>query len=114
MTEQPAGRKCLSRRHLVARYGRGGRTIRRWIKDGILPPPDFTISGYEYWYEETIEAADRNRSVDTGERVQTANLPHRERLDAPNIEAKEPFPEDINRASGPPVPRVGPARETMR
>ena len=47
--------------HLSARYGRTPRTINTWKRNKILPPPDVTINGLDYWYPETIEANERER-----------------------------------------------------
>ena len=46
---------------LSKRYGRTSRTINGWKNEGILPPPDGTINGRDYWYPETIEANERER-----------------------------------------------------
>jgi hypothetical protein len=43
------------------RYGRTPRTISTWKRKKILPPPDLTINGQDYWYPETIEANERER-----------------------------------------------------
>jgi hypothetical protein len=51
----------LRNEHLVARYKRSQRTIDRWKRTGILPPPDMTINNIAYWWEETIEANERER-----------------------------------------------------
>ena len=47
--------------HLSKRYDRTPRTINGWKRKGILPPPDMTIEGFDYWYPETIEANERER-----------------------------------------------------
>jgi len=47
--------------HLSERYDRTPRTINRWKREKILPPPDITIEGFDYWYPETIEANERKR-----------------------------------------------------
>jgi hypothetical protein len=62
-----AGRKCLTKSGLASHYGRVGRTITRWVKAGVIPAPDFQINGRDYWYEQTIEDADRARTVAAGE-----------------------------------------------
>ena len=46
---------------LSKRYRRTSRTINGWKNEGILPPPDGTINGRDYWYPETIEANERER-----------------------------------------------------
>jgi hypothetical protein len=59
MTEQP--KQLLRDMHLSVRYSRTPRTINRWKREKILPPPDLTINGLDYWYPETIEANERER-----------------------------------------------------
>ena len=60
MTEQPT-KQLLRDAQLSMRYGRSPRTINRWKREKILPPPDVTIAGQDYWYQETIEANERER-----------------------------------------------------
>jgi hypothetical protein len=44
------------------RYGgRHGRTIKRWVEEGVLPPPDMTIRERPYYHEETLDNHDRQR-----------------------------------------------------
>ena len=54
-------RNLLRDAHLSERYGRTPRTINTWKRKKILPPPDMTIEGFDYWYPETIEANERKR-----------------------------------------------------
>jgi hypothetical protein len=54
-------RNLLRDAHLSERYDRTPRTINGWKRKGILPPPDITIEGFDYWYLETIEANERER-----------------------------------------------------
>jgi hypothetical protein len=59
MTEQP--RQLWQDAHLSERYRRSPRTIHRWKREKILPPPDVTINDRDFWYPETIEANERER-----------------------------------------------------
>jgi hypothetical protein len=59
MTDQ--FKALLRDKDLGERYGRSPRTINEWKKKEILPPPDGTINGRDYWYPETIEANERER-----------------------------------------------------
>ena len=59
MKEQPSN--LLSEPHLGVRYNRGPRTINTWKRKKILPAPDVTINGRDYWYEETIEQNEREQ-----------------------------------------------------
>jgi len=59
MTDQL--KNLLRDAHLSKRYDRTPRTINRWKYLKILPPPDLTIEGFDYWYPETIEANERKR-----------------------------------------------------
>jgi len=54
-------RNLLRDAHLSERYDRTPRTINTWKRKKILPPPDITIEGFDYWYLETIEANERER-----------------------------------------------------
>jgi hypothetical protein len=54
-------RNLLRDAHLSDRYDRTPRTINTWKRKKILPPPDITIEGFDYWYPETIEANERER-----------------------------------------------------
>ena len=47
--------------HLARRYRVDPRTITRWQKAGVLPPPDLRINGLPYWNESTIETNERER-----------------------------------------------------
>jgi len=47
--------------HLARRYRVDPRTITRWQKSGVLPPPDLRINGLPYWNESTIETNERER-----------------------------------------------------
>lgn len=50
-------------RTIGKRYGgRHGRTIKRWVEQGILPPPDTTIQERPYYYEETLDNHDRQQA----------------------------------------------------
>ena len=60
MSDQPT-KQLLRGVHLSVRYGRSERTINNWKRKKILPPPDVTINGLDYWYPETIEANERER-----------------------------------------------------
>jgi hypothetical protein len=47
------------------RYGgRHGRTVKRWVDKGELPPPDLTIRGRPYYYETTLDTHDRRRTAE--------------------------------------------------
>jgi hypothetical protein len=47
--------------HLARRYRVDPRTITRWQKSGVLPPPDLRINGLPYWDESTIETNEREK-----------------------------------------------------
>jgi len=48
---------------LGVRYSRTGRTINEWKRKKILPPPDLTINGFDYWYLTTIQANEKRFST---------------------------------------------------
>jgi predicted DNA-binding transcriptional regulator AlpA len=60
MTRQiPQSRKVPSRQ-LCERYAVTGRTIDRWLLDGILPTP-IRINGIRYWDAAELDEFDRVR-----------------------------------------------------
>ena len=54
-------KNLLRNEHLVARYQRSQRTIDRWKRDKIIPPPDLIINDIAYWHEESLEKNERER-----------------------------------------------------
>jgi hypothetical protein len=58
-------RRALDRRGVGRRYGgKHPRTIKRWKDRGVIPPPDFIIGDRDYWYEDTLDEADRQRTIE--------------------------------------------------
>ena len=55
-------RRLLSARRVAERYSVHIRSLARWVARGIIPPPDQLIAERRYWYEDTLEAADRQRT----------------------------------------------------
>ena len=51
---------------LALRYNRGRRQIKRWIADGVLPPPDLTVHNHEAWRETTLDEADKKNTRAAG------------------------------------------------
>jgi hypothetical protein len=52
--------RLLGRRAVGQRYGgKSSRTVERWKKRRVIPPPDLMILNREYWYEDTLERHDR-------------------------------------------------------
>jgi hypothetical protein len=49
----------LPTRKLRARYSKTDRTIRRWERDGVLPPA-IKICGRKHWRLSDLERAERN------------------------------------------------------
>jgi hypothetical protein len=53
-------KRLIPTRGVCERYGqKAARTIRRWVVAGVFPPPDRTINGRNYWWEETLAAHER-------------------------------------------------------
>ena len=50
------------------------RTWRRWLKDGVIPPPDLHIRGRDYWSEKTLQENDRRHAADAAKRVQASHF----------------------------------------
>jgi hypothetical protein len=57
--EPTPAKRTLRATHLIRRYSVDPRTINRWKGSGVLPPPDLTINGIDYWFEESIERNER-------------------------------------------------------
>jgi hypothetical protein len=54
----------LGRPRVAARYGKCTRTIKRWKKLGIIPPPDLVLpNGTEFWKQATLDANDREMTA---------------------------------------------------
>jgi hypothetical protein len=51
---------------LEVRYKRGRRQIKRWLVDGILPPPDIVVNNHQGWKETTLDEADRRNTIAAG------------------------------------------------
>jgi len=56
-------RRLIPSRAVAERYGVHLRSVARWMARGVIPPPDQTINGRHYWYLETLEEADRQRTI---------------------------------------------------
>jgi hypothetical protein len=47
------------------------RTVERWVQAGVLPPPSQVIRDRGYWDEDTLDAHDRQRTIDAGQSALT-------------------------------------------
>jgi hypothetical protein len=63
-------RRLLTSRRVADRYSIHIRSVERWVSAGVIPPPDETINGRKYWYEDSLDQADRQRTVEAGARGQ--------------------------------------------
>jgi predicted site-specific integrase-resolvase len=52
-------KRRLRTRSLCERYDIVGRTVDRWVEQGILPPP-MKINGRRFWDEDEIEQRERD------------------------------------------------------
>jgi hypothetical protein len=52
-------RKYLPKRGVARRYGVTSRTVDRWKKRKVIPPPDLRRNNREYWLEEALDHHDR-------------------------------------------------------
>jgi hypothetical protein len=50
------------------------RQFRRWLKEGVIPPPDLTIAGRDYWLDETLDKNDRRHAAEAAKRVQASHF----------------------------------------
>jgi hypothetical protein len=72
----PPARRLIGSRGVTARYGNVSlRTLDRWRAKGIVPQPDRVICGRNYWYEDALEQADRQRTIDAGAKVSISTHP---------------------------------------
>ena len=63
-------KRLINTRAVAERYGgRHLRTVQRWWKRGVIPPPDQTINNRHYWDEAALDHHDRKR---VAERAATA------------------------------------------
>jgi hypothetical protein len=68
-----AGKRLLPTSGVGARYNRSSRTIDRWVREGVIPPPRY-IRGLKYWDEEELDRCDEARpreSAHVGSRAPT-------------------------------------------
>jgi hypothetical protein len=57
-------RRLIPSRAVAERYSVHLRSIARWMARGVIPPPDQVINGRHYWFLETLEEADRQRTIE--------------------------------------------------
>ena len=62
----PHETRLASARAVADRYGIHLRSVSRWVARGVIPPPDAIILDRRYWRLETLEQADRERTVEAG------------------------------------------------
>lgn len=75
---EPMGRRYRTSRQVRERYGGiSSRQQRRWVEAGVLPRPDLTIRGRDYWLEETLDANDRKHVADASKRLQASHFTQR-------------------------------------
>jgi hypothetical protein len=58
-----SNRKFVGKRAVAVRYDVVTRTIDRWVKAKVLPPPDLTINHRPYWNEAKLDQHDRQSVV---------------------------------------------------
>jgi hypothetical protein len=66
--------RLLPARAVADRYGVHLRSISRWVSLDVIPPPDQTINARRYWYAETLDQADRRRTVAAGTKGHPPNI----------------------------------------
>ncbi|SCB13402.1 hypothetical protein GA0061099_1001973 [Bradyrhizobium yuanmingense] len=57
-------RRLIPARDVATRYGVHLRSIVRWVAMGVIPRPDQIINRRNYWWIDTLDAADRARTVE--------------------------------------------------
>lgn len=58
--------RLVPARGVAIRYGVSLRTLDRWLKRKVIPPPDRIINDRRYWYLESLETADRQHTLNAG------------------------------------------------
>jgi hypothetical protein len=76
-TQPKRNTRLFQNTDLTNRYGRTQRTVDRWKRKKILPPPDLIINGAPYWYPETIEANERAHLSGNASAADAAKAPDR-------------------------------------
>jgi DNA-binding transcriptional MerR regulator len=62
VTPIASDKRLIGIRAVRARYGDvNARTIDRWLKRQLIPPPDRRINNRRYWYEHKLDRHDRQR-----------------------------------------------------
>ena len=64
---------------LKARYPRDRKTLKRWVAEGILPPPDLVVANKLFWKESSLNEADKKNTIQAGA---TTEFGRRRRLTA--------------------------------
>ena len=65
MSPLKSHRHLLGTRAVGQRYGgKHPRTIKRWVDQGVIPPPALNIKSRAYWYEDVLEQHDRQLVAD--------------------------------------------------
>jgi hypothetical protein len=65
-------RHLIQARAVATRYNVHLGTLWRWIDKGVIPPPDQIIQTRRYWYLDSLEAADRRRTIESAGRTRIA------------------------------------------
>ncbi len=68
-------RRLLSARRVADRYSIHIRSLARWVARKVIPPPDEIINDRRYWYDTTLDQADRDRTRKAGAKNQPATPP---------------------------------------
>ena len=61
MSTSASDRRFFPKRAVARRYGVTTRTVDRWKKQKVIPPPDLTINNRQFWDEATLDRNDRER-----------------------------------------------------
>jgi hypothetical protein len=65
-------RRLIPARAVADRYGVHLRSISRWVDRGVIPRCDEVINNRRYWLLETLERADRRRTIEAAAANQSA------------------------------------------
>ena len=71
------GRKFAPKTAVATRYTVSTKTVDRWVKRGILPPPALAINNRKYWDEAALDERDRGRAAEQARQPATPLEPLR-------------------------------------
>jgi hypothetical protein len=75
MPPESSARKYIAKRGVANRYNVVPRTVDRWVKAKILPPPAREINTRKYWDAASLDEHDRQQTAAAGAKGQVKSIP---------------------------------------